>query len=74
MGSFCNSKKEIGLDWQKNNFARASRFLVQFHSPALSSRWAQHKNFLFFSLNLDTVHSDSTQKISPTFDKLNEIK
>ena len=30
MGSFCNSKKAIGLDWQKNNFARASRFFVHF--------------------------------------------
>ena len=25
-----NSKKAIGLDWQKNNFAPASRFLVHF--------------------------------------------
>ena len=25
-------------------------------------------------LNLDTVHSDSTQKISSSFDKLNEIE
>ena len=24
------SKKAIGLDWQKNNFARASRFFVHF--------------------------------------------
>ena len=36
MGSFCNGdgeqqKKTIGLvDWQKNNFARASRFFVYF--------------------------------------------
>ena len=29
-GSLCNSKKVIGLDWQKNNFARASRFFVHF--------------------------------------------
>ena len=31
---FCNGKgeqqKAIGLDWQKNNFARASRFFVLF--------------------------------------------
>ena len=25
-----NSKKAIGLDWQKSNFARASRFFVHF--------------------------------------------
>ena len=25
-----NDKKAIGLDWQNNNFARASRFLVDF--------------------------------------------
>ena len=35
MGSFCNGngeqqKKTIGLDVQKNNFARASRFFVYF--------------------------------------------
>ena len=40
----------------------------------LSSRWAQPQNFLFVFLILDTVPSNSTQKISPTFDKLNEIK
>ena len=32
------------------------------------------KSFFFFFLNLDTVLSDQTQKISPTFDKLNEIE
>ena len=32
------------------------------------------KNFVFHFLNLDTVLSDSTKKISPTSDKLNEIK
>ena len=25
-----NSKKAVGLDWQNNNFARASRFFVLF--------------------------------------------
>ena len=25
-----NGKKPIGLDWQNNNFARASRFFVHF--------------------------------------------
>ena len=32
------------------------------------------KILCFFFRNLDTVLSDLTQKISPTFDKLNEIK
>ena len=27
--SHANVKREIGLDWQNNNFARASRFLVK---------------------------------------------
>ena len=42
--------------------------------PTLWSRWAQHKNFVFLFLNLHTVISDLTQKISPTFwqIKLNE--
>ena len=44
-----------------------------FHVLALRSRWTQHKNFLFLFLNLDTVLSDSKQKILPTFDKLNQI-
>ena len=28
--SHANVKREIGLDWQNNNFARASRFLVKY--------------------------------------------
>ena len=28
-------KKAIGLDWQKNNFARASRFFVRFITTAV---------------------------------------
>ena len=32
------------------------------------------KKFLFLFLNLDTVLFGLTQKISPTFDKLREIK
>ena len=73
-----NRNKAIGLDWQKNNFACASCFFVYF--LAIVSRLqhetseTQHTNFLFLSLNLDMVLSDLTQKILPTFDKLNEIK
>ena len=29
-----NGKKAIGLDWQNNNFARASRFSVHFFAVA----------------------------------------
>ena len=29
-----NGKKAIGLDWQNNNFARASRFFVHFFAVA----------------------------------------
>ena len=29
-----NGKKAMGLDWQNNNFARASRFLVHFFAYA----------------------------------------
>ena len=81
-----NTEKIVGLDWQKkqNNFARASRFFVHFLAVAVARLphetnftrplyGAQHKNFLFFP-NLDTVLSDLNQKISPTFDKLNEVK
>ena len=67
MGSFHNSKKAIGLNWQENNFASASRFFVHFSAVVARLR---HETFL----NLDTVLSDSTQNISPTFDKLNETE
>ena len=60
---------------KKKIFARAPRLFVhflavvtrprhetsQFHAPAFWSRWAQHKNFLFLFLNLQTVLSDLTQ-------------
>ena len=29
-----NGKKPVGLDWKNNNFARVSRFLVQFFTVA----------------------------------------
>ena len=29
-----NGKKAMGLDWQNNNFARASRFFVHFFAVA----------------------------------------
>ena len=69
-----NWKKSIGLYQHNNNCARASRFFVRFlavvarlrretskfHAPALRSRRAQRKNFLFLFLNLDTVLPDLT--------------
>ena len=83
-----NSKKTIGLDWQKKTLHVLQSFLYisqPLHNcdmklpnftrpPFVWSRCAQHKNFLFLFLNLHTVLSDSTKKISPTFDKLNEMK
>ena len=39
-------------------------------------RVGEHNTHIYFFLflNLDTVPSDSTQRILPTFDKLHEIK
>ena len=33
-----NDKKAIGLDWQNNNFARASRFFVHFFAVTVRLR------------------------------------
>ena len=61
------AKKAIGLDWQNNNFARASRFYVHFSAViarlqrarakfhVLSRTGTQENNFLFLLLNFDTV-------------------
>ena len=40
-----NGKKLIGFDWQNNNFARASRFFVQFF--AVTVRLQRENNFTF---------------------------
>ena len=65
-GNENGKKKTIGLDWQNNNFARASRFFVHFFAVAsrltrkgayfqvLSKTWTQDNDFLFLFLNLDT--------------------
>ena len=54
-----NGKKAIGLDWQNNNFARASRFFVHFffaYAAGLQRESAYgDKDFLFLFLNFDTV-------------------
>ena len=62
-----NGKKAIGLDWQNNNSARASRFFVHFfvfasrltrkgaYFQVLSKTWTQGNDFLFLFLNFHTV-------------------
>ena len=56
-----NGKKAIELDWQNNNFARASRFLVHFVAVVAGATWKclilrgrEHKatTFFFFSWTL----------------------
>ena len=55
-----NSKKTIGLDVQKNN----------------NNNFARASSFFvhFLAVVARLRHQNLTQKISPTFDKLNEIK
>ena len=48
--------------------------LPNFTRPLYEVGEEQNKKFVFILVNFDTVLSDLTQKISPTFDKLNEIK
>ena len=60
-------KKAIGLDWQNNGFARASRFFVHFLAVVarlqresasfhvLSRTGTQDNEYLFLFLNFDTV-------------------
>ena len=73
-----NGRKAIGLDWQNNNFARASHLFAHFlafvaqlrHefliSSALFMEVGEHKKRIFFLLlNLDTVLSDSTPEDFP---------
>ena len=62
-----NGKKPIGLDWQNNHFARASRFFVPFLAVVarlqrerakfhvLSRTGTQNNNFFFLFLNFDTI-------------------
>ena len=70
------AKKAKGFYLQNNKFARASLYFVHFfavvaplrhetswfRTPALWSRWRQHKSCRFPLLNLDTVLSDSTRE------------
>ena len=66
------AKKTIGLDWQNNNFPRASLFSVHFFAvaarvqrenalfQALSRTWTQDNDFLFLFLKFDTAFKNST--------------
>ena len=55
-----NSKKEIGLYQQNNNFARALPFSVHFLAVMLHDCDMKLPYFTFSFSNLDTVLSDST--------------
>ena len=60
-------KWQISLDWENNNFARASRFFAHFFAVAarlqresalfhvLSWTWTQDNNSLFLFLNFEIV-------------------
>ena len=81
-----NGKKAIGLDWQNNNFARASPFFVHFFAVVarlqrenawihvLSRTGTQDNNFLFFSWTLIQPFRIQLQKHLLTFDEVNEME
>ena len=81
-----NGKKAIGLNWQNNNFARASRFFVHFFAVIARLRrenayfhvlWrtrTQHNNFLFIFLTFDKSVRSQLRKKWPVFDELNKMK
>ena len=79
-----NGNNAIGLDWQNNNFARASRFFVHFFAvvarlqreSAYFAEWREHKTrtFFFFSWTLIQSFRIQLQKNLPTFDELNEME
>ena len=62
-----NGKKAVGLDWQNNNFARASHLFVHFFAftPRLQRKmpnftffcraWTQDNDLLFLFLNFDSL-------------------
>ena len=78
-----NGKKAIDLDWQNDNFDRASRFFVHFfavntrlrrHFHVLLRTWTQHNDFIFIFVNLETVVQNSTHEKSSPLEKLKELK
>ena len=77
-----NGKKAVGLDWENNNFARASRFFVHVFAviarlqreSCLISRCVEDVNFFFFSWTLIQSFGIYLQNNLPTFDELNELE
>ena len=78
-----NVTKATGLDWQNNNFARASRFYVHFFSLlSLHDYDVKLPNFTFFegrehrttTFYLFSWTSIQPQKKLPTFDEMNEME
>ena len=78
-----DGKKEIGLDWQNNSLARASRFLVHFFAVVIRLRretsyfggW-QHMTTIFFffcKVSYNPLEFNSLKK-SPSYDKLEEFE
>ena len=78
-------RRRVGLDWQNNNFARASRFF--FSLPSLHDYdvkmpnftffgGREHKTttFFFFSRTLMQYFRIQLQKYLPTFDEMNEME
>ena len=71
-----NGKKTIGLDWQNNNFARASCFLVHFFAVIAWLREHEHKtatSFIFFWTLIQSFRI-KLKKNWWTSDKLKEME
>ena len=81
-----NSNKPIGLDWQNNNFARASRVFVHLLAVVarlqresawihvLSRTGIQDNYFLFFSWTLIQSFRIELQKHLSTIDEVKEME
>ena len=81
-----NSNKPIGIDWQNNNFARASRVFVHLLAVVarlqresawihvLSRTGIQDNNFLFFSWTLIQSFRIELQKHLSTIDEVKEME
>ena len=82
-----NGKKAIGLDWQNNNFARASRFFEHFFKLSLHDcnvkvpnftfcrgREQKTTTFFFFYWPLKQTFRMQLENNLPTFDEWNEMK
>ena len=74
-----NGKKAIGLDWQNNNFARASRFFCTFlHDYHVKMPiftfcvGLERKNTTFFSFS--GLRYQLQKELPTVFDKLKEME